>query len=281
MDKDKFKNKLLDVLSDEEVIMHISDLLKKYNDKVVNKSSKKDFDDMSKRISDLNMQHEKKLSELLEMKKICQEKDDRYCALLSDFENMKEKYILIEKKLVEINDMYEMEKEKNNLLQRTNNKLLSHTQLIEEKLKTYEENFSDAVDLYSKYKNVSEERRNFLMTIVSDKSLIDFISSCVQFNNIEALWDYIKTMLYEEHEDQEVNILISIFEHFFLLYNNLSETPLYLMADVNIGDEFDDDYHIRGNGSKVSGKITSVQLRGYKSAVTNKYKRKSIVIVGK
>ncbi|MCI6188754.1 MAG: hypothetical protein MR691_02245, partial [Clostridium sp.] len=76
---------------------------------------------------------------------------------------------------------------------------------------------------------------------------------------------------------EEIQNLIKVFEYLFNTYNKFSNSLEF--DDVNVNDEFDDEYHTRGKESMVSGRISKIQLRGYRYLNNKKIIRKSIVII--
>lgn len=140
-------------------------------------------------------------------------------------------------------------------------------------------NFASVMDLYEKYQKVLEQHRKYLSNIVSDRDIITFVSSCSQFDHLERLWDYCKSEILNDGDAQFLEILSAIFDYFFDVYNKCFDTPRYERNRISVGDTFDEEYHIRGKDSGVSGMVKRIDLVGYQSVTTGEIIKKSVVFV--
>ncbi len=148
----------------------------------------------------------------------------------------------------------------------------------EDNLRRYEEAFSAAQRHYFGFLSLSEDTRSALSGIICSRSPVEFIASCADMNNLDRLWDYIKNMLSNDAPPVDIQVLSDVFGYFFTLKNGCSYSPVYLPDDTKPGDEYDDEKHTRAKGSSVRGVVTRICLRGYYSAATGKYIKKSVVI---
>lgn len=143
----------------------------------------------------------------------------------------------------------------------------------------YRDIYAEPERIYGEYMKLDPSLRQRLSGMISDKSAVAFISSCSRKENLEALWDYIKTLLMTPgSEDAAIPVLSEIFDYFFDLFNESSDKPVYVRSSVNIGARFDDEQHIRGREGKAQGRIKEVLLLGYSSVNTGNAVRKSVVI---
>lgn len=151
-----------------------------------------------------------------------------------------------------------------------------HTRELEvEKLKN---RFKMQLELHQVYLGLSDSTRKALNGIFKGESIEEFIFCGVQWKSIESLWDFIKWQLLEE-SCTELKELTRIFTYFLNAHNTVYESPLYALQSIKAGDVFDEDKHLRGPNSKISGVITEVLLLGYINTQTNKIVRKSIIRV--
>lgn len=173
--------------------------------------------------------------------------------------------------------LYKYEQEK---LQKENelNKVKAYLEAEQEKNKS----ISNVLILFEKYNNLSEEIRTIrLANVISCKSIISFIISCSNYDNLLSIWDFCKSMILSENNGRntELEVLKDIFYYFFNQLGNSMNTPKFKLLDTQVGETFDDQYHIRGRNSKVSGRITDVILNGVVQCNNNVCKRQSIVAI--
>lgn len=137
-------------------------------------------------------------------------------------------------------------------------------------------NFETPIELFKKYKEVSERVKHGLENVINYENEILFIVSCTSEQNLSSIWRYIRDISSDEAGNDFV-ILNEIFDYFFEVFNNSLPESRYIRDDVKVGDEFDSDYHDRCYGSLTSGDVTRVVLRGYRSKNTGKIIHKSLV----
>ena len=143
----------------------------------------------------------------------------------------------------------------------------------------YKNNFSIAMEKYKLYQRVSEPTREGLENVICEKDAITFVVSCGNMENLQRIWEYTKDILSDSNKLKDVEILKEIFDYFFEVYNQSLAEALYQRDDIDVGDDFDDEYQSRSRESATSGAITKVLLRGYSSINTGKIICKSVVQV--
>ena len=149
------------------------------------------------------------------------------------------------------------------------------------KLKEFKAQFEKSVNLFNKYKNLSEDTLYSLENVFLIRDFSSFLYCGVQYDNIEALWDFIKSEINRNKSNKDIKVLKEIFYYFFDAHNKIYDSPKYelLKYETEIGDNFDDDFHIRGNNSKPSGEIREILLYGYKIINNDRVMKKSVVII--
>lgn len=165
--------------------------------------------------------------------------------------------------------------------QETQNKLSKYENQLQSATKEtayYKNTFGELISVYSSYLELSDATRRSLSNIISAKDTLAFVVSCSEYDNLQRLWDYNKTLAVSGTAD-ELDTLVKVFDFFFVKYNSSRQEPRFIPDSTRPGDLFDDEEHIRGCGSKVSGRISEVVLRGYKNAVTGRIEKKSVVVV--
>ncbi|MDE7089760.1 MAG: hypothetical protein K2O54_06540, partial [Prevotella sp.] len=98
------------------------------------------------------------------------------------------------------------------------------------------------LSVYLEYQKVSEDERANLRTIISDKSVITFVSSGSRQSTLDSLWDYIKNLIFTNGDPEEIRILGNVFGYFFELINESAGKALLVPDATEVGDTYDDDF---------------------------------------
>ena len=138
--------------------------------------------------------------------------------------------------------------------------------------------FGEVISVYNTYLTLDETTKRNLSNIINCSTILLFIISCSEYDNLQRLWDYIKTLAVGGNFEKLL-VLKHVFDFFFSGYNSSRQPSRFVLDTTKVGDIFDDDEHIRGFGSKVSGRITEVVLYGYRNAATGRIEKKSVVVV--
>ena len=236
--------------------------LRNYNHDILEKyhSNQKELDELK--------------SELAETKAELKKSKNAYISLSSQFERIQTENDglknTISEKQSDISDWQKRYNAKEQELNETKSKL-AETKADSDTLKGY---FRKPFELYDRYKNLDDRIKRQISNIISDKSIMAFISSCSQYGNLEMLWDHTKYLLLN---GEDISILRDIFGYFFELLNESAEKPPYAWSEDNTGIRYDDSRHICGYNSSAQGIVREIQLRGYVSANTGKIVRKTVV----
>ena len=135
-------------------------------------------------------------------------------------------------------------------------------------------------EIYGVYNLLVEKTREELKGIYGDDGVENFLFRGIQYQNIEMLWEYMRNKIIE-NDIEDINKVNNIFTYFFDRYNELYNEKIYSRMETSIGDEFDNDLHVRLWDSSVSGKISNVILEGYINNNTGRIEKKSLVEVRK
>lgn len=157
--------------------------------------------------------------------------------------------------------------------------LSSELNSITGKYEKLKQQFQEPLFYYDKYQSLSFSTRSGLENIVCVKNEITFIASCANEDSLSALWQYAKEISGRMDCKDDFEALCQIFDWFFELYNGSLPNRKYVRESVEVGDDFDDEYHDRCHGSATSGEIKEILLRGYKTANTGRVVQKSLVRV--
>lgn len=214
---------------------------------------------------------------------------DKKTDMIAELQDKLNKYIQDnEKKTLDLNKAKDDLKKANDNYYETvdkNEELIKVNLKLEKSLKAEQEKnepISTVIFLFDKYNSLSEEIRAVrLANVISCKSIISFIISCSNYDNLLSIWDFCKSMILSENNGRntELEVLKDIFYYFFNQLGNSMNTPKFKLLDTQVGETFDDQYHIRGRNSKVSGRITDVILNGVVQCNNNVCKRQSIVAI--
>jgi len=140
--------------------------------------------------------------------------------------------------------------------------------------KIYKEPFEEQLKVYDLYQNLSDTTKSSLKGIFKDDSLSGFFACGVQEKNIDSFWEYTKNELIED-KNSDIESLIVIFNFLFKKY--LMAYPMYQIQEVQEGESFNTDKHIKDSHSSVSGSISKVLLRGWVNTKNSKIVKKSVV----
>ena len=134
-------------------------------------------------------------------------------------------------------------------------------------------------NLLERYRSLSAAIRKGLSNVICDKDEIRFIASCSTPDHLKAIWIYTRQLAGNNGDTAALTILKDIFDYFFDVFNSSLSEPMYMRDGVDRGYPFDDDKYDRSVGSAMSGVITQVVLRGYKSVNTGAIICRSLVQV--
>ncbi|GAB6100655.1 hypothetical protein JCM16358_25340 [Halanaerocella petrolearia] len=243
MNKDKdFIKALLSALEEKEVIKAIKRIVAKEDKELI------EIEDKQKRIEELESQLQEYKTSLESKQSIVEELKDKKNRLETDNKQLKNRNLELKRSI----------------------------QRKEEEIKRLSNRFQGIEEVYNTYLNLSSKQRQALQGIFKGNSIDEFIFCGVQHENVDSLWEYIKREVIEGHEEG-LTELEKIFRYFFVAHNKIYANPLYKIQEVETGEEFDEDKHIRGKNSKVRGRITDVLFKGYINLNTDRVVKKSVV----
>lgn len=154
-------------------------------------------------------------------------------------------------------------------------RLESDVVALNQKLEFYRDNFRDDLQALELYDRLSEQTRHSLSGIFKDTSVQGVIACGIQEKNISNLWDYAKSETVNGNNDDIANVISLfnlLFKRFVLAY------PMFSLQDVNPGDSFNTQSHIKHSSSvNTSGAINQIMLYGYVNSKTGKVIKPSIV----
>lgn len=183
----------------------------------------------------------------------------------------------LQQEVLEIKNELEKLHSENNLLINKSDEFHQKYKQQSEKLKFYQSNFSDDINVLYLYKELSEQTCTSLSGIFKDLSVQGLMACGVQEKNISNLWDYVKgEVITGKNKDLQnlVKLFEILFKRFTLAY------PMFSLQQVDNGDGFDTQSHIKHNSStNTSGTINSVLLKGYVNTKNNKVIKPSIVVI--
>ena len=141
-----------------------------------------------------------------------------------------------------------------------------------------QQRFSLGWTLFEKYQSISAHSRQLLTGVFTRADFMSFICGGAQVESLEKIWDVLRecTMNYRR---QDSEILWGIFEYCLELVNSSRTQASYSVLPVNVGDNFDSEFHAEAPGSRAQGKVSNVYLRGYRNDYNGRIIRKSIVQV--
>ena len=282
-----FKEKLLEALEDQEVIVKLQDILKKETSNGIEESatsmeySKMDIIALKTALEEEQVKREeitKKLgfvqnerdalnhklqAEQQKQENLFQQNQQ----LLMEIEKLKTEQI----QMKEINRYVEQKSQAENSelrekLKQSQKKYEGQITISDYYIKTYE----GLEQSFRQYQQLEDTIKEDIRRVICAKDSISFLACGSQWSNIEALWEHISFHIYD-YKKEQLEQLIAIEDYFFEVYEGIRDN--YIRLSVNEGEEFDEEYHTRTSDSQVSGKITEVILRGYKGKTNGKVKK--------
>jgi hypothetical protein len=155
------------------------------------------------------------------------------------------------------------------------NDLEKSLDLANKKVNWYRKHFSDDIKVQDIFSDLSEESKRSLSGIFKNTTVNGLIACGIQEKNIGNLWDYAKNEVVND-TNPDINNIIQLFDILFSRFT--LAFPMYKSQVVAVGDDFDNQSHIRhGSSQNVSGAIVSVLLIGYSNTKTNKVIKQSLV----
>ncbi|MUL00836.1 hypothetical protein GNP89_01230 [Aliivibrio fischeri] len=147
----------------------------------------------------------------------------------------------------------------------------------ERKIGFYRDAFEDDLRIKELYDGLSSQTKLSTEGIFKDTTIKGLIACGIQDKNISNLWDYVKSEVVNgTNPDQER--IIRLFELLFHRYK--LAYPMFELQQVEVGDKFDTQSHIKHNSSEnMSGSIQDVLFYGYINTKTDKVIKASIVVV--
>lgn len=161
----------------------------------------------------------------------------------------------------------------------TAEKLEEAVKKLEKTVGELKKKFEIPVKYSAMYKSLSDSVRDGLSNVICDENEILFIASGTSSDSLKAIWNYTRDIISDNCSRNDAEILKTIFDYFFEIYNDSLPERIYERDDTEIGDYLDNDIHDRASGSSTSGEITQVILRGYKSVNTGNMICRSLVKV--
>lgn len=153
-------------------------------------------------------------------------------------------------------------------------KLNKNIDSLNKEIKDIKNQFRIPLELYKNYCGLPQDIKCSLENLLSDKSPLEFMVKCVQWDNIKGLEDFIIANLdFRKISEENINVLNEIYDGMFFMYS--IENKNCKRLNTKVGEEYDIDIHSIGIGSKcVSGKVERVLFDGY---VKGNNIRKSII----
>lgn len=137
--------------------------------------------------------------------------------------------------------------------------------------------YKEMEDAYMAFCKLTPETRKSLSNVFEKEDFYSFISSGMQWDNIQGMYHYLKNKIIEnDNIDQDRIYIMLVF--FFNACNNRFDKPMYSIISPKSNEKFNSDIHIiRGN--ETDGVINELLLFGYVNNRTNKIVERAMVTV--
>ncbi len=272
----------------QEEIKNIRISAKKVSDE--NYALNQKIADLEQKNHELQAQKDNESYDNLALRNEIRNKEQKISYLNSENESLRKSNNDLNKKINELQQMNSVVQQKageeiqtfkvqidkmNQELNDKNNKIQEKTADFE-KLKNENTIFINAREIFKIYENLSDGTKDQLKSVFSQKTFEGFVSNGLQWENLTALWNFIKQKVIEK-KDIDSDNLLTIFRFFFKFYNYGFEIPRYELIEPQLGTKFDRNICFI-LGTSTDGIISKVNLPGYKDTVTDQI-NKAIVTV--
>lgn len=139
--------------------------------------------------------------------------------------------------------------------------------------------FAEALRIYEQVQSLSPAVKKRVQSYFKSQTPVSFLVCAGQENNLSSLWDIAK----EENANcsvEDKSILLTLLTYSIEQVNDSYDTPRYALRSDQVGERFDNRFHIRSPDSSLySGPIKEVILPGIDQLNTGKVVRQSVVRV--
>ncbi|ONI37897.1 hypothetical protein AN639_01120 [Candidatus Epulonipiscium fishelsonii] len=201
------------------------------------------------------------LNQIPSMALASKESPSGYANVQQNYENLKNEVKTLK------NELHQSHAERQ-ILENRKRDLLVQVQFYKDKYDTIE-------NIFKVFDKLDDNVKSGLDGIFRDNSRDKFLMSCASLEKLELLWDFIYYTIENVSDNTEaINNLNIILDYFFDLFSYTN--PVYERINTENNENFDSKLHIK-IGSKKSGPIQEVKLRGIKNKYTQKILKKSVV----
>lgn len=301
LDKKEFKELLLELLDDKKVQSKIEKIADKNCDSyqatdtgaVIRPSLKDEVEQWKKSFKEqynLNQQRIQTIDALKTKNRAAEEELEKCRKLISTYEDR------IRKLQGQYDDLYEKSKAtfetQRDEIGKLNNKVEVYERSLQGKDKQIDklqsensqlqqklsESFEEGRSIYEAYQNINEHSKQLLSSIFARDSFEAFICSGCQDRALQKIWDVTFACCNDGNVD-DANVLFRAFKYFLVMVNNTCDQDIYALLSVDIGESFDNDYHIPFKGSRSQGVVAQIIIPGYYNVLTNQLLQKAVVFV--
>lgn len=148
----------------------------------------------------------------------------------------------------------------------------------EEQLARWESGYSELAAAFGKFTKLSPKHREGMAGIFGGcDTPLEFLCGSVQERHLKQLWDYVRDEIYEQWDEQEAELLSSLFDFSFAAVNRSQCEPLYERLAALQGSRFDGDTMGRTAGSPQNGRVKRVVFAGFAHKITGSVVCRSLV----
>lgn len=255
-EREDIKNYNNECVVSKEVIKKIDLLLDKQKEieEYIRNSSSKENEDLTDK---LEKEKEKHAVEFEELKKKCGEEIENYKGLLETFQK------------------------ENLLFQEENKNLLSANNSMEERTEELKSRYSiceEMLDVWNCVSSLNHDNRDYIEKLCGGTDILAIVSLGRDENKIGQLWSYLRDLAVRYNDEKEISIMNRYFEFCIKVCNSTKfDSEKYVIADVEVGSEFDMNQSIRTSNSRQIGNVKAVVVKGV--FIGDNIKFKSIVKV--
>ena len=236
------------------------------------KKIKKSFDEQAQRIAELQEENDEQAASIKALKRVKEQQDNENNKLAEQVKNLTWE-------LAQKNEELRSAAAAASKLEQDYEKINEANAKLQRELNAWQKEFAEPVKFYQLYMRLPAGVRENFANVIADESVIAFILSGSDIDNICSFWDSMKRNYYQLQAERDT--LLQILEYLLSVCNIYQGGQVFALIKDEEGKYFDDELHMRSeNCSRYTGAIERVLLPGIWNNRLARANRKALVEYG-
>lgn len=237
-----------------------------------NKKIKKSFDEQVQRIAELQEENNKQAASINALKRANEQQEHENSKLAEQVKNQAWE-------LAQKHEELRSAAAAAGKLEQDYEKINAANAKLQRELNAWQKEFAEPVKFYQMYMKLPAAVRENFANVIADESVIAFILSGSDIDNICSFWDSMKRNYYQLQAERDT--LLQILEYLLSVCNIYQGEQVFALIKDEEGKYFDDELHMRSeNCSRYTGAIERVLLPGIWNNRLARANRKALVEYG-